>query len=91
MPFAFLMFSGGGVAPGFEEAIAAFAGAFLPLLVVIAFASQVVDVFVAMLATRALGYWAMQFDVPRWKGQNDPLPFEVASAGEAADAVSRGL
>lgn len=36
--------------------------------------------FATMLAVRAVGYWTQQFDVPRWGGQDDPMPFEAAYA-----------
>ena len=36
----------------------------------------VVSVFLEALVARALGYWTMQFDVPRWRSQDDPMPFE---------------
>ena len=35
-------------------------------------------IFVDMLVARAMGYWTLQFDVPRWRGQDDPMPFETA-------------
>ena len=35
--------------------------------------------FTAMI-TRALGYWTQQFNVPAWRGQDDPMPFELACA-----------
>ncbi len=34
-------------------------------------------VFIAFLVTRSFGYWIMQFDVNRWGGQDQPLPFEI--------------
>ena len=37
-------------------------------------------VFVEMMIVRALGYWTRQFDVPAWRGQDDPMPFELAGA-----------
>lgn len=37
-------------------------------------------VFVEMMIVRALGYWTRQFDVPSWRGQDDPMPFELAGA-----------
>lgn len=36
------------------------------------------SVFVEMMTARALGYWTRQFDVPAWRGQDDPMPFELA-------------
>ena len=41
------------------------------------FAIALTSVFVCMLVIRAIGYWTMQFDVPRWGGQDDPMPFEL--------------
>lgn len=38
---------------------------------------QFVAVFYGALIARALGYWTSQFDVPQWRGQDDPMPFEV--------------
>ena len=45
------------------------------------FASMVLAVFSMMMITRALGYWTRQFDVPAWRGQDDPMPFELAGPG----------
>ena len=45
------------------------------------FICVVLDTFVEMLTARALGYWTMQFDVPRWRGQDDPMPFELVEQG----------
>ena len=44
------------------------------------FASMVVAVFFTAMITRALGYWTQQFNVPAWRGQDDPMPFELAGA-----------
>ncbi|HIW77140.1 MAG TPA: DUF4013 domain-containing protein [Candidatus Gordonibacter avicola] len=44
------------------------------------FASSVMTVFITAMITRALGYWTRQFDVPAWRGQDDPMPFELAGA-----------
>ena len=33
------------------------------------------------LTVRALGYWTRQFEVSKWNGQEDPMPFERASNG----------
>ena len=41
------------------------------------FAISLGSVFAMTLVARALGYWAAQFDVPRWRGQDDPMPFEL--------------
>ena len=39
-----------------------------------------VGVFISMMVVRALGYWTRQFDVPAWRGQDDPMPFEFYQA-----------
>lgn len=39
----------------------------------VAFAEVVVTAFLA----RALGYWTRQFRVDQWRGQDDPMPFEI--------------
>lgn len=44
------------------------------------FVGMAVAVFVLAMLTRALGYWTRQFDVPAWRGQDDPMPFEVWGA-----------
>ncbi|WP_080802658.1 DUF4013 domain-containing protein [Arabiibacter massiliensis] len=36
------------------------------------------SVFVLAMVARALGYWTRQFGVPSWRGQDDPMPFELA-------------
>jgi len=51
---------------------------FLALLVG-CYAAVVSTVFIEMLVVRAMGYWTMQFEVVKWGGQDDPLPFEVSS------------
>lgn len=35
-------------------------------------------VFTAMIVVRSLGYWMQKFDVAHWRGQDDPMPFELA-------------
>ena len=40
--------------------------------------------FLSALVYRAVGYWTMQFDVPRWRGQDEPMPFETQPAAPAA-------
>lgn len=44
-------------------------------------------VFLMMLATRALGYWTMGFDVAFWGGQDDPMPFELTPDPDASERV----
>lgn len=41
------------------------------------FLGNAVSVFIEMLVARALGYWTWQFDVPQWRGKDDPMPFEL--------------
>lgn len=54
-------------------------------LVIGVYLAMLMSVFVLMLITRAMGYWTMQFEVPKWRGQDEPLPFErAASAGSYA-------
>ena len=38
------------------------------------------SVFLQILVIRAMGYWTMQFEVSKWRGQDDPLPFEMPAA-----------
>lgn len=45
------------------------------------YVSVCVYVFSTTMVVRAIGYWTRQFDVPRWRGQDDPMPFETAGAG----------
>lgn len=45
---------------------------------IFSYAGVVVVVFNMMLVTRALGYWTRQFGVAQWRGQDDPMPFELA-------------
>ena len=49
----------------------------LALAVVVSAASA----FAVVMQARAVGYWTRQFDVPAWRGQDDPMPFEMASSG----------
>lgn len=62
----------------------------LALIVVLAVAcgvlSMMLSVFVLAMVSRALGYWTRQFEVPAWRGQDDPMPFEI----EAAQARAAG-
>lgn len=38
------------------------------------------------LVIRALGYWTRQFEVSRWGGQEDPMPFEQRAAAQQSTA-----
>ena len=55
-------------------------GVVLVLAVLCGVLSAGMYVFVEMMIVRALGYWTRQFDVPAWRGQDDPMPFELAGA-----------
>ena len=41
------------------------------------------------LTIRALGYWTSQFEVRKWSGQEDPMPFERLSRSVPASADSQ--
>lgn len=44
----------------------------------IGFFASMVSVVIYMMVARASGYWTQQFQVAQWRGQDDPMPFEVA-------------
>lgn len=50
----------------------------LAVFLLVLIVTQFVSVLSGALLARALGYWTRQFDVPLWRGQDDPMPFEVA-------------
>ena len=56
---------------------------FIGLLIFI-FVAYMGEAFITLLTARALGYWTMQFNVAQWRGQDDPMPFELVSAAGAA-------
>lgn len=56
------------------------------LLLFVLYLGGIATVFIHMVVIRALGYWTMQFEVPLWGGQDDPLPFELQEPPEAARA-----
>lgn len=51
--------------------------AWIVFALIAAFASMVMTTFIATMIVRALGYWTRQFNVPAWRGQDDPMPFET--------------
>lgn len=53
-------------------------GAVFALVVAYGVLVSALSVFVVAMVARALGYWTRQFDVPAWRGQDDPMPFELA-------------
>ncbi len=78
-----LMFTGvlaaGTAAASESQTMAAVLGASaigIPLFLVVGFFMAVAVLYAEALVTRAIGYWTYQFNVPQWRGKNDPLPFE---------------
>lgn len=43
----------------------------------LSFLCIVASMFLELLQARALGYWARGFEVAQWRGQDDPMPFEL--------------
>lgn len=84
----FVILGAGGITAGInEQALIPLLLGLLPLLMIVLFAlfflMLIAQVIVSGLQIRALGYWTAQFDPSRWKGQNDPLPFEVDQVATA--------
>lgn len=54
------------------------------LLMLVALAVALFAAFLGVmgcaLAIRAVGHWTCQFDVANWRGQDDPMPFELKGA-----------
>jgi len=61
----------------FFAALAPFIGVAIVLFLVFGYICMVAGIFTLLLQARALGYWTRQFDVPQWRGQDDPMPFEL--------------
>lgn len=61
----------------FFAALAPFIGIIIVLVLVFGYLCMVAEIFTLLLQARALGYWTRQFDVPQWRGQDDPMPFEL--------------
>lgn len=57
-------------------------------LIIFGYALVVYSVFMQGLLSCALGYWTRQFNVPAWRGQEDPMPFEMMG-GFNAQAYSQ--
>ena len=57
-------------------------------ILLVAFATSLASLYVDTLVIRALGYWTLQFDVPRWGGQDEPLPFESAAPAQPVAPAS---
>ena len=54
------------------------------LLCILSFLEYVVLMWVNAIVARALGYWTRQFDIPNWRGQDDPMPFELSQTPQAS-------
>lgn len=52
------------------------------LMLALFFAYMVATAFTIVIEARALGYWVAQFDVPSWRGEDDPMPFELVGASQ---------
>lgn len=57
-------------------------------ILIASFLSFVGELFVMLLVARAMGYWTMQFDVPKWRGQDDPMPFELVAPAPGVPPVN---
>lgn len=79
------MDSSQGILVAIQVLLAAGGVGFILLLIVL-YLGGIASVFMHMVVIRALGYWTMQFEVPLWGGQDDPLPFELQEPPEAARA-----
>ena len=60
--------------PGFAVGLLVLA---MVVFAALSYAGMVASVFCTAMVVRAMGYWTRQFDVPRWRGQDDPMPFET--------------
>ena len=80
-----IMGLGGDPAPA---DIAAIAGPGIVLVIFLAavmgYIGALFTSFLYTLVARAWGYWTQQFQVAQWRGQDDPMPFEVEAAARAA-------
>lgn len=74
-----MLFATTGVHMSNASFLLVIAAVMLVLLTVIAIAvlASFLGVLGFALVTRAIGYWTSQFDVANWKGQDDPMPFEL--------------
>lgn len=84
-------FDGYGYGNGYDYS--GLAGALMPIIVIavivciaLVYLTCVATMFVSALQARALGYWTRQFDVTQWRGQDDPMPFEMQPQAAAQGA-----
>ena len=78
--------AGAGASDSSAAAFVGLGGVLTIVLLALVYFAVVASMVVEALVARAVGYWTMQFDVPHWRGQDDPMPFEQvppASAGPA--------
>lgn len=72
-----------GSNPTEAEVLALIGALIIPIAIasiIIAIIALIPSTFAQMLTARAMGYWTYQFNVPAWRGKDDPLPFEVPAA-----------
>lgn len=81
-----------------DAAFLSFLGSILPvlglgilLLAAVCYLAVVGEMFVLALVFRAMGYWTQDFDVPKWGGQDAPLPFETQAGQAAAQAAGQAV
>ena len=84
LSLAFFVLSAGSifsyVLPGFAWVLIGLVAGFVLIAGFLAFyVCMVATTFIVTINARALGYWTRQFDVPSWRGQDDPMPFELQS------------
>lgn len=56
------------------------------LFMVVCYFAVVGQMFIVALVFRAMGYWTQDFEVAKWGGPFDPLPFEIEQAQAQAAA-----
>jgi len=65
-------------------AIFAYGGIAVLITIVFSYLMMVPMMWVEALMANALGYWTRQFNVAAWRGQDDPMPFELQEAAQKA-------
>ena len=59
-------------------------GAGVIMVLILVYVASCVGVWISLMEARAVGYWARQFEVDKWQGQDDPMPFERAEQAAAS-------
>lgn len=54
------------------------------MVLILVYVASCVGVWISLMEARAVGYWARQFEVDKWQGQDDPMPFERAEQTAAS-------